>query len=185
MRIRYIPAGLTGKYQINDTYFHGPYKKWVRSEAEVWFQGKFINMLARLDSGALSKELMADEMKKMLGVANLRNLAIEWNCNAILKLGDTDILGVSLVSKGWLDVATYGQIFDEDFQRSAQQRMNGRSITAAAIDDEVYLYDLRELAEKQHVDPELPDIQFSERKTAIEQKEEKNKGRKTSKKGEK
>eukprot|EP01038_Epipyxis_sp_PR26KG_P012774 gene12774-17126_t len=30
MKVRYIPAGLTGKFQINDTYFHGPYKQWVR-----------------------------------------------------------------------------------------------------------------------------------------------------------
>jgi len=136
IRLRYIPAGLTGKFQINDTYFHGPYKKWVRSEAENWYQNKFGNMMRRLDEGNLTTELLEDEVKKLMGLANLRNLSIEWNQTAMQKLIAVNEQGESLVSKGWWDKETYGQIFDEEFQEAAKERIRNRE----RVDEDTGVY---------------------------------------------
>jgi hypothetical protein len=45
--LRFIPAGLTGKFQINNNtyYFHGPNKQWARNEAEKWHQEQFTTMI--------------------------------------------------------------------------------------------------------------------------------------------
>ena len=136
IRLRYIPAGLTGKFQINDTYFHGPYKKWVRSEAENWYQNKFGNMMQRLDEGNLTTELLEDEVKKLMGLANLRNLSIEWNQTAMQKLIAVNEQGESLVSKGWWDKETYGQIFDEEFQEAAKEGIRNRE----RVDEDTGVY---------------------------------------------
>ena len=127
MRLRFIPAGLTGKFQINDTYFHGSYKQWIRSEAEQWYQVQFKALIARLDTGGLTLENMDDEIKKLMGLANLRNLAIKWNYAAMQRLSKKDEnTDESLISKGWTDKETYGKIFDETFQREAIERIRSR-----------------------------------------------------------
>lgn len=101
MRLRFIPAGLTGKFQINDTYFHGPYKQWVRNEAEKWYQEQFTTMIERVDHGDLQLTELDDEIKKLMGLANLRNLSIKWNRTAMQKLAAViNDQGESLISKG-------------------------------------------------------------------------------------
>jgi len=62
-----------------------------------------------------------------MGVNNLRNLAVEWNHTAMVKLAQQDDDGYSLVSKGWFDKETYGQIFDETFQLAAIERIRQRT----------------------------------------------------------
>lgn len=69
---------------------------------------------------------MDDEIKKLMGVANLRNLAIEWNHSGIEHLSKMDENGESLIYKGWADKETYGKIFDEDFQQAALNRIANR-----------------------------------------------------------
>jgi len=74
-----------------DTYFHGPYKQWIRSEAEQWYQVQFKALIARLDTGGLTLENMDDEIKKLMGLANLRNLAIKWNYAAMQRLSKMNL----------------------------------------------------------------------------------------------
>jgi len=105
------------------TYFHGPYKQWIRSEAEQWYQVQFKALIARLDAGGLTLENMDDEIKKLMGLANLRNLAIKWNYAAMQRLSKKDEnTDESLISKGWTDKESYGKIFDESFQREAIEK---------------------------------------------------------------
>ena len=49
IRLRCIPAGVTGKVQINDTYFHGPFKKWVRKQAEDWYLSQLQKLMLRTE----------------------------------------------------------------------------------------------------------------------------------------
>jgi len=42
IRLRYIPAGMTGKAQINDTMLHAPFKVYVRRLCERWYEDKVI-----------------------------------------------------------------------------------------------------------------------------------------------
>jgi len=121
MRLRFIPAGLTGKFQINDTYFHGSYKQRVRNEAEIWYQEQFTTMIQRLDHhGHLQITEMDDEIKKLMGLANHRNLSNKWNHTTMQKLAAVlDDQGETLISKGWGDTESYGQIFKETFQEAA------------------------------------------------------------------
>ena len=131
--------GRRGKFQINDTYFHGPYKQWVRNEAEKWYQEQFTTMIERLDNGHLQISSMDDEIKKLMGLANLRNLSIKWNHTAMQKLAAViNDRGESLISKGWGDKESYGQIFNETFQNAAMLR-RAQNIQAANPEQDMSL----------------------------------------------
>lgn len=67
IRIRYIPAGLTGKCQINDTYFHAPYKHWVVKEAENWYSELYLRLLNRFESKEISEEDFKNLLTKAMG----------------------------------------------------------------------------------------------------------------------
>ena len=98
----------------------------MRAEAEKWYQEKFGELMERLDEGNLTPAGMEGEVKKLMGLANLRNLAVEWNHTAMEKLSQKDENEESLVLKGWGDKETYGKIFSEEFQREALERIANR-----------------------------------------------------------
>jgi hypothetical protein len=89
-------------------------------------------LIARLDTGGLALENMDDEIKKLMSLANLRNLAIKWNYAAMLRLSKKDEnTDESLISKGWTDKETYGKYlmnhFNEDKNTTSRPRPRERN----------------------------------------------------------
>lgn len=125
MLVRYIPAGLTGGVQINDAYLHAPFKGYVRQQAEDWYQEKMIKLLERKKEGLPEAEFMA-AMAMILQMGTLRDKSVEWTLSALQKISEPskDNKDYNLIKKGWF--AIYGQIFDEQFQVAAHDRVQLR-----------------------------------------------------------
>lgn len=116
IRLRFIPAGMTGKCQINDTFFHSPYKKWVRIQVEDWYSSKFIELTKQLEENSINQETFNISMNDLMGLKNLRDLTVKWNIEALSKLKEKKN-GENLITNVWK--SSYGQIFDLEFQRRA------------------------------------------------------------------
>ena len=110
---------------------------------------------------------MDDEIKKLMGLANLRNLSIKWNHTAMQKLAAVlDDQGETLISKGWGDTESYGQIFKETFQEAALLRRN-QNIPGNAEDPEQDIVAHRALAEENPVDNQMLDIEHPRRRAVL------------------
>ena len=126
---------------------------------------------------------MDDEIKKLMGLANLRNLAIKWNYAAMQRLSKKDEnTDESLISKGWTDKETYGKIFDETFQREAIERIR---IRQANQDHEREIAELEEVAQQFPIDPHILDIQNPIRSRVIKQRTSKYEARRGKKRSNK
>ena len=76
----FVPAGGTGRYQINDTDLHKSFKDSVRFEACAWYRSMLKKLKANVVAGTLTED------KLMMSMGTLRNKAPEWANRAIKQL---------------------------------------------------------------------------------------------------
>ena len=137
MRLRFIPAGATGKYQVNDTHLHKPLKDAARAAAQRWRLEKVLafrrhcqaSISSGTDASAAQAELH-DKVKSLMGMKMLRSVApsfLSEGCSAITALRDD---GRSIIKKGWdqlyMDTATA-----PGFAAQARENLQRRQIEAA------------------------------------------------------
>ena len=77
----FVTAGGTGRYQINDTDLHKPFKDSVRFEACAWYR----SMLKKLKANNVVAGTLTED-KLMMSMGTLRNKAPEWANRAIKQL---------------------------------------------------------------------------------------------------
>lgn len=59
MELIIIPAGGTGKYQINDTDLHKPFKDTLMSEAHTWYRAMVEVITAREEDASAAEKSVA------------------------------------------------------------------------------------------------------------------------------
>lgn len=133
MRLRFIPAGLTGGYQINDSYLHGPLKSNLRSLAEAWYAETTVELMKLLDNKEITEKEFHDRQHAMFTLGLLRDKSVGWVIESLRKLSERDEDGMNVISKGWRD--TFGKCFTKEFQdatfekyrqKSAQEALDGQ-----------------------------------------------------------
>ena len=138
MRLRFIPAGATGKYQVNDTHLHTPLKDAARAAAQRWRLSKVLAFRreyeAAISSGAdrsIAQAELHAKVKSLMGMKMLRSVAPSFlfeGCKAITALRDD---GRNLIKKGWdqlyMETATA-----PGFAAQAREKLHQRQIEAAA-----------------------------------------------------
>lgn len=115
IRLRFIPAGLTGKVQNNDTYFHAPFKMWVAHLSHVWYNEHLLRLLKSLEDGAITQGDMDIRLQELMRIDVLRDAMLDWHDKALDKLVDE-----GLIKKGWTHA--YDQMFLADFQADCRER---------------------------------------------------------------
>ena len=81
----FVPAGGTGRYQINDTDLHKPLKDSVRFEACAWYRSMLKKLKANVVAGTLTEDNFV-AVGKFISMGTLRNKAPEWANRAIKQL---------------------------------------------------------------------------------------------------
>jgi hypothetical protein len=144
IRLRYIPAGLTGCFQINDTHLHAPYKKWVKAEFNSWYSTKTTPLIQQRQNGDIDQKTFENSMNRLGSMPVVREMSVKFNIVALMKLQEKDASnrGENLIQIGWHTL--YGDIFNLQFQTAAQQRILDRKksdnamVTAAtAVSDDI------------------------------------------------
>jgi hypothetical protein len=118
--------GIQGKYQINDTHLHFPFKSDVKMQAQTWYTTKvlkYTDMWQREDK-PISDELFYAAVKSLMGVPQLRAKAPEWLEKAIQSIStvsvDKDGQSRNLIEKGWKDLYI-DEIYKEGMLEEAQK----------------------------------------------------------------
>jgi len=146
MRIRYIPAGLTGGYQINDSYLHGPLKSNLRRLAEAWYAATTLDLLKKLENKVITESDFHARQHSMFSIVLLRDKSVEWVIESLQRIATRDQFGNNVILKGWHD--TFGPCFKKDFQdatfrkyeqKSAEEALNAQmdeALTHVAAEEE-------------------------------------------------
>ena len=98
--LRYIPAGLTGGWQINDAYLHRPLKLHVRVAAEKWYCDKMAIALEQLSTGAMTEVELGAFANSLMGIKTLRDNSVLWVVEALAAICKKDDDGNTLIMKG-------------------------------------------------------------------------------------
>ena len=104
MELMFVPAGVTGRYQVNDTHLHKPLKDYARKLASLWYAArmKALNQMRNNETSSISTEDYQSRVSKLMSVVILRNKAPEWLWLAVQhiskKIPDEDR---NLIKKGW------------------------------------------------------------------------------------
>ena len=161
--LRYIPAGGTGTWQINDTFFHGPYKTWIRQQAEEWYNIEMGKILAKYNASKVIQDGSEEDrlatlqitVNRLMSLPVLRERAVEWNIAALAKLTAVDAeSGRNLIQKGWN--GDYKVIFDEAFHRAAKLRADAIRLQEERMNDVVNEVALEEARGGVHAEPAVP-----------------------------
>ena len=80
MELMFVPAGATGRYQVNDTHLHKPLKDYARKLASLWYatRMKALNEMRSKETSSISAEDCQSRVSKLMSVVILRNKAPEW-----------------------------------------------------------------------------------------------------------
>jgi hypothetical protein len=136
-RLRFIPAGTTGQAQLNDVCVHGPDKKWIKSECDVFYQRLIVEQRRLIQEKKQTPEGMQAALKQGLCIQVLRAKAVAWNHLAMKRLQEprlgTDGLMLSLLLRGIRDL--YGKLFLPDFRAKAREELS--KISDADVDQAV------------------------------------------------
>ena len=104
IRLRYIPAGMTCLKQINDVFVHAPYKKYMRTQAENWYQEEMGFLVTKSNTAVITREQFEAQSNRLLSLPNLRNLSVTWNRNALSTITSrnygTENKPMNLIRKG-------------------------------------------------------------------------------------
>ena len=104
MELMFVPAGATGRYQVNDTHLHKPLKDYARKLASLWYTArmKALNEMRSKETSSISSEDYQSRVSKLMSVVMLRNKTPEWLWLAVehisKKIPDEDR---NLIKKGW------------------------------------------------------------------------------------
>jgi hypothetical protein len=126
IRLRYIPAGMTGAIQINDTYFHAPFKLNNKSHAAEWYQNGIIKLTDELENSSIDKAKYEKAIASLVSKPVLRNKSVEWNVVSLEKITEKKYdhklsrSKVNLIEKGWYEA--FGKILSTEFQQTAIQK---------------------------------------------------------------
>jgi hypothetical protein len=122
-RLRYIPAGTTGIAQINDVYLHGPFKKWVKMEADLYYQQNLVSLQQKVHNKEMTNAQMTDALHRCLSLPTLRTLTVDWNTSALNRLVKKDreslnsTTETNLIERGWLHI--FPGIYSPKFRDAA------------------------------------------------------------------
>ena len=98
--LRYIPAGLTGGWQINDAYLHRPLKLSVRVSAEDWYCGEMAAALEQLSTGVITEVELGAFANSLMSIKTLRDNSVHWVVKALAEISKVDEDGNTLILKG-------------------------------------------------------------------------------------
>jgi hypothetical protein len=119
MEIKYIPAGGTGKYQINDTDLHAPFKKEIRFQAFQWYRVECNKITDSLENGTITKDDADYTMKVLMSTKSLRNLAPQWGkagLDVLIKLRDRENgVKTNIIKHAWNRIYL-NKVNDQNFQ---------------------------------------------------------------------
>ena len=127
MELMFVPAGATGRYQVNDTHLHKPLKDYARKLASLWYGArmKALNQMRSNETSSISTDDYQSRVSKLMSVVILRNKAPEWLWLAVQhvskKIPDEDR---NLIKKGW-DEIYRGPMGAEGFLSRAQEARAG------------------------------------------------------------
>lgn len=80
--LMFVPAGATGRMQVNDTHLHQPLKAFYRSVAHAWYRRKVTHYRSLLKSADVDKRICKGEyeakVKSLMSMPRLRNNCLEW-----------------------------------------------------------------------------------------------------------
>lgn len=100
MRVRFIPAGLTGGWQINDSYLHSPLKANLKKEAELWYEEHTSNLLRQFDLGEITIDEVVASTHKMMSRGVLRDNSVAWTVESLKRIEKRDDAGNNVILKG-------------------------------------------------------------------------------------
>ena len=98
--LRYIPAGLTGGWQINDAYLHRPFKLAVRVSAEEWYCQMMAEALEKVSTGAMEEVDLGAFANSLMSIKTLRDNSVHWVVKALKDICKKDDDGNTLIMKG-------------------------------------------------------------------------------------
>jgi hypothetical protein len=107
MELMFVPAGATGRYQVNDTHFHKSLKDYARKLATLWYAArmKALNQMRRNETSSISTEDYQSRVSKLMSVVIFRNKAPEWLWLPVQyiskKIPDEDR---NLIKTGWDEI---------------------------------------------------------------------------------
>ena len=133
MELMFIPAGGTGRYQINDTDLHKPFKDVIRFEACTWYRGMLRALKADVVAGNLTEANFIVAVSKLMSMGTLRDKAPEWAHQAIKQLTKPGIdrpecptqNGANIIKYGWYRIYLK-HVDSPDFQAAAILRIEAR-----------------------------------------------------------
>ena len=126
MEILYVPAGGTGRYQVNDTHLHKPMKGYAQYLAAKWYTKNVVDLnKLRYPKDASTEPITeadyAGRMSGLMSIGRLRNMAPVWlneSVKHISKIIDGE--DRNLIKKGW-DQLYMDPIKKEGFLEQAKQ----------------------------------------------------------------
>ena len=96
MKLRFIPAGATGRFQVNDVHLHRPLKVHAGAAAQGWrlrnvlrFRKEHDATVASGGDAAASAETLNKQVHALMKIKVLRTKAADWlwtGCESLLKL---------------------------------------------------------------------------------------------------
>ena len=144
MELMFIPAGGTGRYQVNDTDLHKPLKDTIRYEAYSWYRAmltrlKSLNSKADEDPEKLTHDNFIIACNRLMSMGTLRDKAPQW-ANAALKTltkpvqrEDLATSGFNIIKYAWYRI--YMKFVDSTaFQNEALARIAVREAAKLAAD---------------------------------------------------
>ena len=126
MEILYVPAGGTGRFQVNDTHLHKPMKGYAQYLAAKWYTKNVVDLnKLRYPKDASTEPITeadyAGRMSGLMSIGRLRNMAPVWlheSVKHISKIIDGE--DRNLIKKGW-DQLYMDPIKKEGFLEQAKQ----------------------------------------------------------------
>ena len=121
MEILYVPAGGTGRFQINDTHLHKPLKAFAQQIAGQWYAKNVIRLKKLRDDTGMSNEDYQARLNTLMRIGTLRNMAPIWLDQAVKYISKPlEGEGRNLIQKGW-DELYLGPINVDGFLQEALQ----------------------------------------------------------------
>jgi hypothetical protein len=137
MRMRFIPAGATGKFQVNDTHLHKPLKDAAKAAAQSWrlakimvFRDEYKKAVAGGTDPDVAKAQLHKRVANLMSKKVLRTVApvFLWEgCKAVMKPGDD---GRTIIKKGW-DQLYIEKATSSGFVEQARANLIERRVAAA------------------------------------------------------
>ena len=107
MEILYVPAGGTGRFQVNDTHLHKPLKGYTEQIAAKWHTRNVMSLYNKRYPGNASTDPITEtdyiaRLSALMSIGRLRNMAPHWLDEAVKYISKPiEGEGRNLLKKGW------------------------------------------------------------------------------------